>query len=364
MIRRMAWFVGAIAIMADLGGCGIGYNRVLFGTKTNVGFEVDTKPPVVQLNIDRTEGVIAPQFENGKKLPVLASFRFENSDSFSPGIGSAFATGDAALTLAAMYDDPTPPGEWEERIKLLDKIDSSLTLDQKPTVPDNAAMLFADKGADGEYFQQTDVRPVFFGTSTSLGLKIGWSGAGMFPDSAKLGFNRKELAWVPVTISEATSDESSDESSGESSDESSVESTKYSVKTSSLLATIDSGISQPTLADGAPKVDIQYVQYFATGDAATLLALQQDVRKAMLVRLDPNRQTLVAAYFSVGELARRIMGWRDETSDEDPNPRRTLITDFLSRENIGVSGTFWLRTSGEPGRTEQYQKFIDENEIE
>lgn len=353
MIRRMAWFVGLIVIMANLGGCGIGYNRVLFGTKTNVGFEVDTKPPVIQLNIGRTEGVIAPQFENGKKLPVLASFRFQNSGSFSPFVGSAFATGDAALTLAALYDDDTPyKKEWLSRLKLVREIDSSLKLDYKPTIPDNAAMLFADKGPDGEYFQQTDVRPVFFGTDTSLGLKIGWSGAGAFPDSAKLGFNRKELAWIPVSMS------SKESSSGK---------TTYFVKTSSLLATIDSGISQPTLVDGAPKTDIQYVQYFATGDAATLLALQQDVRKAMIIRLDPNQQMLVEVYsgqYSVSELSQRIKEWRDETSDQDPNPRRTAITNFLRRENIGVSTAFWLRTSSKPGRAEQYQKFIDENEIE
>ncbi|MEE9129802.1 MAG: hypothetical protein V3T84_07260 [Phycisphaerales bacterium] len=356
MIRRMAWFVGAIVIMANLGGCGIGYNRVLFGTKTNVGFDVDTKPPVVQLNINRKEGVIAPQFENGMKLPVLASFRFESSKSFSPNIGSAFATGDAALTLAALYDDDTPtlenePDGWMQRLELIKKFNSSLTLNHKPTIPDNAAMLFAEKGPDGEYFQQTDVRPVFFGTDTSLGLKIGWSGAGAFPDSAKLGFNRKELAWVPVSIR----DESSDGLG------------PYSVKTSSLLATIDSGIGQPTLVDGAPQTDIQYVQYFATGDAATLLALQQNVRMAMIIRLDPNRQMLVEVYsapYRVSELARRIKKWRDETSDQEPNLRRILITDFLRRENIGVSTAFWLRTSNEPGRAEQYQKFIDENDIE
>ncbi len=279
MIRRIAWLVGAIVIMANVGGCGIGYNRVLFGTKTNVGFEVDTKPPVIQLNIARTEGVIAPQFENGKKLPVLASFRFKNSDSFSPNIGSAFATGDAALTLAALYNEGTPPGNWQSRFDLVrDEIDSSLKLDNPPSIQDNAAMLFAEKGSDGEYFQKTDVRPVFFGTDTSLGLKIGWSGAGAFPDSAKLGFNRKELAWVPVSMREKIVDGK----------------TKYHVKTSSLLATIDSAISQPTLVDGAPKMDIQYVQYFATGEAATLLALQQDVRQAMLVRLDPNQEKFAA----------------------------------------------------------------------
>ena len=33
---------------------------------------------------------------------------------------------------------------------------------------------------------------------------------------------------------------------------------------------------------------MEHIQYFATGKAATLLALQQEVRKAMLMRLDPN----------------------------------------------------------------------------
>jgi len=37
-------------------------------------------------------------------------------------------------------------------------------------------------------------------------------------------------------------------------------------------------------------VNFQLVQYFATGRAATLMALQQDVRKAMLARLDPHKE--------------------------------------------------------------------------
>lgn len=93
-------------VLPILAGCGVGYNRTLFVTKTNVGFEASGEPPTLELGISRLEGTVGPQFENGKKLPVLASFKFNSDLPFSPHIGSTFATGDAATTLAALTTIP------------------------------------------------------------------------------------------------------------------------------------------------------------------------------------------------------------------------------------------------------------------
>jgi hypothetical protein len=264
MIARLA----AVAVVAlALGGCAFGYNRVLFVTKTNAGFEATTTPPTIQLDIARTEGVIAPQFQRGTKLPVMASFRFQNEGFFSPAVGSAFTTGDAALTMAGLYADPTP-GNWQARMKLLtDKdspTDSTLSLAREPTLP----KIF---GLFPLTFQQADVRPVFFGTDTSLGIKIAWSGAtGEFPDSARFGYNRTELALVPIAMEGAAGQD-------------------FKMRMSSLMATIDAGVRDLGTVT-RPGLDFEYVQYFATGRAATLMAMQQDVRKAMLARLDPHRE--------------------------------------------------------------------------
>lgn len=286
MTIRLAMLATALSFFSGLYGCGIGYNRMLFITKTNVGFEIDSKPPSLQLAINRLEGVFAPQFEGGKKLPVMSSFKFGSDAAFSPYAGSAFATGDAAVVLASLYADPTPSGDWNERRHLIieeKKVDSSLTLNKKPIIKKSwlswLATLFEPGG-----FQESDVRPVFFGTDTSLGIKVAWSGLSSYiPDTARLGYARKELAWVPITMEEKVE----------------ASQTLYRVKTSSLLATLDFGMKQPTLEKGQPSAPLNYVQYFATGDAATLLSLQQTVRQAMLTRLDPNAKNL-AKEFAAG----------------------------------------------------------------
>ena len=49
-----------VAVVVD--GCAIGYNTTLFTTKSNIGLDVDTKPPVAEISISRQEGVLAPGF--------------------------------------------------------------------------------------------------------------------------------------------------------------------------------------------------------------------------------------------------------------------------------------------------------------
>jgi hypothetical protein len=287
MTIRLAMLAAALSFFSGLCGCGIGYNRMLFATKTNVGFEIDSKPPTLQLAINRLEGVFAPQFEGGKKLPVMSSFKFSTKNAFSPSVGSAFATGDAAVVLASLYAAETPVKDWFDRLDLISdaglngkKVDSSLALNKEPIIKKSwlswLATLFEPGG-----FQEDDVRPVFFGTDTSLGIKVAWSGMSSYiPDTARLGYARKELAWVPITMEKVEASP-----------------TKYRVKTSSLLATLDFGMQAPSIdIKQGPSAPLDYVQYFASGNAATLLSLQQTVRQAMLTRLDPNASKLAKEY--------------------------------------------------------------------
>jgi hypothetical protein len=176
MKRLLIGFVILVMFCAVAFGCSIGYNRMLFMTKTNVGLDIDTKPPTAELSIARREGVIAPSFEEGKALPVLASFRYEGG-WLDPNISATFAGGKAAVILAQ------PSGSSGHQLK------SKVCLSHP--LKDSAIGLKSEEG--------DDARPFFFATDTTFGLKVAWSGTTeAVPDTLRLGYNRKEFAYAPV----------------------------------------------------------------------------------------------------------------------------------------------------------------------
>jgi hypothetical protein len=115
------------------------------------------------------------------------------------------------------------------------------------------------------------VHPFVFGTDTSFGLKAAWSGlTAQFPDTVRLGLNRKEFALAPVFVSHSRTNGA----------------LTNAVKMPSFLATMDNSSDLSSLQESG----VRHVQYFATGLAADHLALQPDVRRAMIQRLDPKGQ--------------------------------------------------------------------------
>ena len=233
------------------GGCAVGYNSTLFMTKSNVGIDVDTKPPTAEISISRREGVIAPSFEGGQTPPVLAIFRAASGDwpklsAFFFGVDSTFAGGDAAVVLSQ-----EPNGEAEP--------DSRLCLNKKP---DAKKTLWIWNRAVPE---KDKVSPFFFATDTTLGLKLAWSGTtGVHPDTLRLGFSRKESAWAPVLKADPNKCKiPGTEKNGE-----------YAVKMPSFLAILDSNTQ--TEENG----NIKTLQYFATGESATNLAKDGTILKA------------------------------------------------------------------------------------
>ncbi len=236
-----------------LGGCTLGYNSLLFITKSNVGMDTDTTPPTAEISIARREGVVGPTFEKGQTPPVLASFRSERRGILGvfAGVSSTFAGGDAAATMTKLFGG-TDVTQAE---------DATLCLTQQPS----PKVL----GLDITFPGSGDVQPLLFGTDTSFGLKIAWSGlTAQYPDTMRLGYHRKEFALAPVFGSR--------EACG-------TVSGVYKVTVPSFLATVDTYAT----VKGPGDATIQYLQYFATGVAATNLALRKDVREAMLKRLDP-----------------------------------------------------------------------------
>ncbi len=275
MKRNMHAITGMLCLALSLTGCVAGYNSLLFVTKTNIGLEVDTQPPTFSLDIGRQEGLLAPSYEAGKTPPVLASFRFENQDAFSNYIGSAFATGDAAVAMARLYDAEDNEAFADDKIWDLDRddwaeleehFDSAVMLEMEPKLP-----FFVPKS------EPHRVRPVLFGTDTSTGFKVKWSGVqGTMPDYIRLSYQRRELAFAAVTVGpEITRNEETGER----------EVKGLSAATPSLLATVDADFSATTRLS----TKVGYLQYFASGSAATALAMRNDVRQAMTRRLDPDQ---------------------------------------------------------------------------
>ncbi len=265
--RRVTLAAGLILPIVHA-GCVAGYNSLLFTTKTNVGLVVDTKPPEVSLDIGRQELLFAPTYEEGKTPPVMASFRFESEKMFNNYLGSAFATGDASVAMSRLYDagdwpDAKGDGVWSiDAEKWRDKerlFDSSVALTMAPKYPS-----FVPREKPGQ------VRPVLFGTDTSFGFKASWSGMeSAFPDYVRLAYQRRELAFAAVTIGPDKDDDGNI--------------TGLKARTPSLLATVDAKMQVGKFLD----TNLEYLQYFASGRAATALAMRKPVREAMLRRLDP-----------------------------------------------------------------------------
>tara|TARA_R110001592_G_scaffold361485_2_gene672224 strand:- start:354 stop:1634 length:1281 start_codon:yes stop_codon:yes gene_type:complete len=243
--------ISALASLLFMQGC-VGIDSTAFYTKSNVGVEVSASPPSVAIDISRDEGVITPQFEGGKTLPVLASFKNENDGIFSGQVGSTFATGKAAVTMARLYDSAVDGIVY----------DSAVNLERAPqkTKTDTTNPL-----------QTNEIRPVLFATKTSVGLQIGWSTiTSVLPDSFTLGYNRKEMAILPVSYQDTG--------------------TEKRVDQASLLATLGFVYDAANANPNAEMIDgktVSYLQYFATGDAASYLATKPEVRTAMIKRLDP-----------------------------------------------------------------------------
>ena len=54
------------------------------------------------------EGTISPTFERGQVLPLMSSFSSSTNafNNFLFGVGSTFSTGEAAVAMSYLYDDP------------------------------------------------------------------------------------------------------------------------------------------------------------------------------------------------------------------------------------------------------------------
>lgn len=315
-MKKIIQLISLTAVTAMFQGCA-GYNTTMFMTKSNAGLDIDMKPPTAEINISRKEAVIEPAFEKGQTPPVMASFKpnvhFGGAlGNYFLGVDQTFAGGDAALTMAMLYADPTPT------FVEAGKFDSTLDITNNNSNTNHCWFyreFFTPANPD-------EIRPFFFGTDTQLGLKVAWSGAGgQFPDTVKAGFNRKEFAWAPITMSQdgkhikmpsflATIQSNiGGESSTNKSDITNITSKVSSPRSGggSVSSVTNIMMNVPDQSGG-----IYSIQYFATGEAASQLARQKDVRDAMLKRLDPTYSPTTPE-FGIGIVAREFLSMMENS---------------------------------------------------
>ena len=262
MSHKFKCSFGFIIAGLSLSGCA-GEDRILFVTKTNLGLDLDSKPPTAEITIARRELAITPAFqnsyENENTLPLLASFGLTGT-FLNPEITSRFAGGDAAVILA---HGPTT----ETR-------SSSICLNGEPdTRPFYKKIWHYLFGRVKE-----NTRAFYFATDTSFGLKLGWDGiTGPYPDTLKLGYNRKELAFPPVFARKGCS--KNPPHTGSDTDEE-----PWQVTVPSFFASLDNSSTVKDMFGSG----VAHIQFFATGEAATAFVQRPDVNAAMNKKMFPH----------------------------------------------------------------------------
>jgi hypothetical protein len=280
MSNRNVRLLATMPLVISLAGCAIGYNTALFTTKSNFGVNIDSTPkPTAEVSLSRLEAALAPAFEYGQTPPLMASYHV-NSGLALPMFGkvsSTFEGGDAAMAMAKLF------GSHEVGTN---QYDSALWLTQPPT-NNNCSLL--NLPGPGE------IRPFIYGTDTTIGFKLAWSGVGgPYPDSLKLGVHRKELACAPVFGRSQTNVVTNQHGN--------VVTNTYSVKMPSFIATMDLNVGAAAREAGGTSNKFSCLQYIATGEAATQLALQPSVRETLAVRLDPVAASKVKEYRNHADL--------------------------------------------------------------
>jgi hypothetical protein len=199
-----------IACLAIAAGCTTTKDTAVFVTKTSLGIEVDSKPPAFNLGYDRVEGFYGPRFASGGLPQVAGAIRTDNG-FLNRKVHQVYATGTAATIVVT-------PGKSDVQW---------------------------DKKLSGEK------EPMFFGTATSLGIRLGWSAEPVAITDALFGYKRKEISIIPLAqhASEANA----------------VKTFEYPP----VIASLDNGL---TASEKIGDTKVHVAQYFATGDAAVALA--------------------------------------------------------------------------------------------
>ena len=201
--------------LALFSGCGAN-DTAVFVSKTSISIvDVDSAPPNISVAYNREEGYFGPRYESGAVPPILASIR-SDGNILSPQVRQLYATGNAAEIAAGVAP-------------------SEVTVETSQL-----------KG---------NQRSMFFGTSTTTGLKIDVA-PNSTPRGLLFGFRRKEVSVIPLAKSAKAKNGQGQDNLG-----------AYP----SVIAAVDTrGASGREGGDASGELDNR--QYFATGVAAEKMA--------------------------------------------------------------------------------------------
>jgi hypothetical protein len=202
-----------------------------FVTGTSIGITANANTEQAQIGYARAELFQGPAYADVGDAPQVVAFLGSDLAVFSPHVRQLYATGDAASLV-------TMPGAPQ-----------ACPNDGKP--PTNGQpTLCAEKAEDwaGER------RPMVFGTGSSVGLNLGFTGNA--PSSIKFGYDREELSIIPFHAQPPKAG------------------SKQPDKYSSVLASLNLNVAAPSLLGSGLKI----TQFFATGAAARNLAKQYQIR--------------------------------------------------------------------------------------
>jgi hypothetical protein len=235
----LAALLAPLTLLAALAGCAT-VDNATFVTKTSISVvDADAAPASASIGFDRIEAYVGPRLADGSVYPVVAAVQSTGS-GMGRAVQQSFAGGDAALLVIRDSGDKKPPP------KPADGSSSSSS-----GGGDSAG---TKGGADPTSPLCGDARrpPLVFGTTTNVGLKLGFADGTLIPSSFNFGYRRKEAAIVPVT-----------------------EHCKPSV-----LSYAQNEATVTASADGATRsrAGLGVTQYFATGKAADKLAVDPDVQ--------------------------------------------------------------------------------------
>ena len=230
--------ISSISCLALLAACSTPTGQVVFVTKTSLGIDAEQTTPGVSVAYDRFEGYMAPRYDHSNIPPVYATF---NTDGgiVDRNIKHTYATGKAAKSIAdnqAIAQGALSGAQAAESLR------------------ERAMQREAEAGRGQVQASQSpppsDPPAMFFGTTTTLGLKFGFTGPAV--DTFVLGFKRKELAVIPQG--------------------------KDTTQFPSVVAIYNSNVKHDPHAQG-PNAKFGIGQLLATGDAAESVANNLDINK-------------------------------------------------------------------------------------
>lgn len=256
-------------IISIMPGCA---DSVLFVTKTSIGIDFDTKPPSASIAYDRTEGYLGPRYDNGAVPPVYGRI-LSDAAIFNAQVRQIYATGGAARRV--LLAKGACANEENKEVKASKEVCQS----SPPELEGNKRLMF-------------------FGTTTSTGLKVTFSPEYQYPDSFHLGYKRKEFSFIPVgTITK----------DGKTVD--TYPSVLAAIDTRASASTGKFGIGATAATESsAPSAGLLTGQFFATGTAAEQLAMNDDIRN-----------------FFTDETADAFHVYRDTKSQQENQAKRTLL---------------------------------------